>query len=482
MPRSARAWVAALESWMALGIAGSASAGLSGLAAAESSSERENAAPGFAEIARRSCAKGGRVLGGCSQRHLLVWFVFAFVFVGLGDRFARAFERDGEYAVRSLANIGQQRFDIFGGGGFAIVGLAEFGALAEKFPRQGVELQLGEERASGFGIGRLGFHLCGLEVHGHVGVDGDQLFAEQHHAAVVLEGLAIGLALDFGGVIERVLDAAEALNEIDGAFVADAGSAGDVVDGVAAQGHHVNDALGRNAENFLHLGGVADEVVFGRVEHPDAIVDELHHVLVVGDDEDGVAIGGGPAGEGADDVVSLVALGFDDGNAEGFEGAADVGNLLQKIRGRLGAIGLVASVFDVDVGLGPGVELAVAGHGRGLLVAKGGAGEIERRSDVLRVEVGAKLAQHVDEDEGRSRGNAGLVGHGALVSHGVIGAEDERHGVDEEDAALGAFRLRGKSRGGFGLGSGGGRGGFFLRRQGGILPEVQRQIPAQAST
>jgi hypothetical protein len=53
----------------------------------------------------------------------------------------------------------------------------------------------------------------------------------------------------------------------------------------------------------------------------------------------------------------------------------------------------------------------------------------------------------------------------------VIGAEDKPHRVDEEDAALGTLRLRGKGNGGFGLGSG--VSGFFLGRQARILPEVR---------
>ena len=87
----------------------------------------------------------------------------------------------------------------------------------------------------------------------------------------------------------RGLDGAELLDQLDGAFVADAGRAGDVVDGVAAQGHDVDDALGRDAEDGFDAGGIEDEVVFRRIEDGDVFVDELHHVLVGGDDVDVVA-------------------------------------------------------------------------------------------------------------------------------------------------------------------------------------------------
>jgi hypothetical protein len=57
------------------------------------------------------------------------------------------------------------------------------------------------------------------------------------------------LLLDFVGAVERGFDGAEGLDELDRALVADAGRAGDVVDGVAAQGHHVDHALRRHAEH-----------------------------------------------------------------------------------------------------------------------------------------------------------------------------------------------------------------------------------------
>jgi hypothetical protein len=83
-----------------------------------------------------------------------------------------------------------------------------------------------------------------VEIERDVAVDGDEFFGEQDGVAVLLEGFAVGLALDFGIIaraVEDGFDAAELLDEFDGAFVADAGSAGDVVDGVAAQGHDVDD-------------------------------------------------------------------------------------------------------------------------------------------------------------------------------------------------------------------------------------------------
>ena len=70
---------------------------------------------------------------------------------------------------------------------------------------------------------------------------------------------------------------------------------------------------------------------------------------------------GGLAGQGADDVVGLKALGFEDGNAQGFEGAANVGNLAAQILGHGFAIGLVALVADLVEGSASSRSTCAAG-------------------------------------------------------------------------------------------------------------------------
>ena len=154
--------------------------------------------------------------------------------------------------------------------------------------------------------------------------------------------------------------------------------------------------------------------------------------------------------QGADDVVGLEAGSLEHRNAIGLQRAPDVGHLLRQVVGHRGAIGLVAVVGHVDVGLRLAVELAQAGHRGGLLVAKGGSGHVEDGGQVLRLEVGAQLAQHVDEDERRAGRDAGLGRHRPLPRHGVIGAEDERHRVDQVDAALGTGGLSRNNDGGLG--------------------------------
>ena len=83
----------------------------------------------------------------------------------------------------------------------------------------------------------------------------------------LLQRLAIALALNLGGTVEDCVQRAEFLNQIHAALVADARSAGNVIDQrIAAQGHHIDDLLRRDSEDFDNLGGVEDEVVFLRVE------------------------------------------------------------------------------------------------------------------------------------------------------------------------------------------------------------------------
>src|SRR6202051_3200886 len=224
-----------------------------------------------------------------------------------------------------------------------------------------------------------GFH---LELDRNVGVDGGHALAEDNGVAIVLERFPVGFLFDFGGAVEGLLDGAEALDDLDRTFVADAGSAGNIVDAVTAQGHDIDDALGRNAENFFDVGGVADQIVFGRVQDLHVVVDELHHVFIAGDNVDAIIRGGGFAGEGSDHVIGLEAGEFEDGDAVGFEGAADVGNLLRKILGHGGAVGFVAFVFDFGEGLGFDVELADGGDGFGLSIAKSLGGYVENRGEI----------------------------------------------------------------------------------------------------
>ena len=197
----------------------------------------------------------------------------------LGGR--RSIERKGE-AVCAGGSI--ECGGLFGAG--SSINSTGSALRRSKFAQHGGEFELGEKIAAGFEVGRLRLHSGKVERERDVGVDGDEFFGEQDRVAVLLEGLSVGFALDLGGAVENGFDAAEFLNQFDAAFVADAGRAGNVVDGIAAQGHDVDDFLRRDAEYLGHFGGIEDQVVLLRVEDLHLRRDELHHVLVAGDDED----------------------------------------------------------------------------------------------------------------------------------------------------------------------------------------------------
>ena len=148
---------------------------------------------------------------------------------------------------------------------------------------------------------------------------------------VVQQRFAIGLALHFFGVVQRVFQGAKALDDFDRAFVADARRAGDIIDGVAAQGHHVNYLLRTDAQNFFHLGAVADQIIFRRIQHADFVIHQLQHVLVTGDDKDLIVLRGGFAAQSANHVIGLKALRLKNGNAVSFQRAPYVRHLLNEV-------------------------------------------------------------------------------------------------------------------------------------------------------
>ena len=288
-----------------------------------------------------------------------------------------------------------------------------------------------------------------------------QLSAQKDALAVLLQGFAIAFLLHLSGSLQQRVEGSELLNQLDRTFVSNAGRAGDVIHGVSAQGHQVHNLIGTHAHQLLDLGGVADEVVLGRVEDADVTVDQLQHILVTADDPGGVTGVGGLNGQGTDEVVGLEALQSDDGNAIGLQGAEDVRHLLAKVLGHFGAIGLIAGVFHVRHLAGLAVHLFQGGHGRALLLAEAGA-HVEDGGNVFGMEVLAQLVEHVHEDEDGRRGQARTGAHGALAAHGVVGAEDEGIGVYQKDASMahgGQLHRAGVRGGGVFGGS-----GFFLGR------------------
>ena len=214
-------------------------------------------------------------------------------------------------------------------------------------------------------------HFVHVELDIDIAVNSYELFAEQDLLAIILQRLAVDFAFDFGSVLESCFQRAEALDEFDGPLVADTGRAGNVVDGIATQCHDVDYASGRHAKNFFDLGSIADQIVFRWIEDQDAVVHQLQHIFVAGDDVHRSSLCRGLFRKCADDVIGFVSGNFEYRNAIGFESTRNVRNLLGEISGHLAAVSFVVLV---------------------LLVAKCGCGDVEDRREVMRRKVVAQLA------------------------------------------------------------------------------------------
>src|SRR5882757_3494106 len=192
-----------------------------------------------------------------------------------------------------------------------------------KFFEHGGEFKLVKQGAARAHIGRLRAHVLKLQLDRHFAMDGHQLFAQQDGIPVVLERLAIPFSLYLRGTIEGRLDAAKLLDQFDRTLISDSRSARDVVYGIAAQSHHVDDLLRRDPEHLNHFFAIEDQVVFYRVQHLHLAGYELQHVFIVRNHEYVVALIGSLPRQGADDIVGFKAFGLQDGNAKRLERPAD---------------------------------------------------------------------------------------------------------------------------------------------------------------
>ena len=114
-----------------------------------------------------------------------------------------------------------------------------------------------------------------------------------------------------------------------------------------------------------------------RVEHFDAVADELEEVLVSGDDRDLEPRGRRLLGQRADHIVRLVPLGCEDRHAERFACVVNERDLLRQILGHR-----------------PAVRFVVGGE----VVAERAAGQVEGGGDELGLMLLQQLAEHRDED------------------------------------------------------------------------------------
>ena len=173
------------------------------------------------------------------------------------------------------------------------------------------------------------------------------------------------LALHLVESCEDSRDRSEAVDQLDGTLLADALDAGDVVGGIAHDGQHVDHVLRSAPELLPDCFVTLDQEVDPWLEDVvdlHAVADELHEVLVAGDQHDLPAECFGLSGEGADHIVGLEAGDLEDGDSVRAHDGAQVVELVDQLLGHALAGRLVVGELPVPKGL-PG---RIEGHGDAL--------------------------------------------------------------------------------------------------------------------
>ena len=273
-------------------------------------------------------------------------------------------------------------------------------------------------------VGLVHGEIADRHVELHVIVERDQFLRQPRFLGILDQRLAALVLLDLARALEQRFEIAVFADQLRRGFDADARHARHVVGRVADQRLHLDDLLRRHAEFLDHLGA-ADLVVLHGVEQHDAVVDELHQILVRRDDGGGGAGLAGLPRIGRDQVVGLKTLLLQARQVEGVDRFADQRKLRPQIVGRIGPVRLV-------VGIHVGAE--------------GPLGEVEHDRQmgrlVLRLHVAQQLPQHVAEAEYGIELQA--VGLAVDRRQRVIGAENIAGAVDQKDVVAFLQRLGGR--------------------------------------
>ena len=211
---------------------------------------------------------------------------------------------------------------------------------------------------------------------------------------------------------EQILDGTELLDKFLGVLGTHAWASGDVVGGVAHQAQNVDELFGGLDAVFGIDLLYAQNLFLERVIDLDVGGHQLPEVLVSRDHIGEKSLLLGLVGEGADDIVGLIALNLKDGDAVGLQDAFDVGDSHEDAFGRLFAVGLVGFVILVPEGLA--------------------AWRVEAHGDVRRPLALEQVLQGVDKAEhGRCvdarRGNA------RAAYHCIECPENQSIGIQEEE-------------------------------------------------
>ena len=231
------------------------------------------------------------------------------------------------------------------------------------------------------------------------------------------EVLTALLLLDLGRPRQQRFEVAIFGDELGGGLDADAGNARHVVDRVARQRLDIDDLVRRDTE-FLQHFRLADLTVLHRVVECDTGADQLHQVLVGGDDAAGGARLHSLAGIGGDQIIRLVIRLLDAGDVEGAGGLADQPELRAEVRRRLRPLRLVLRIDVVAERLG---------------------GMIEDHREVGRLLAGLRLLQQLPQHvaEALHGADGQPVGLARQGRERVVGTENIPRTIDEVEMVAG---------------------------------------------
>ena len=307
------------------------------------------------------------------------------------------------------------------------------GGRAAQPLREGEELELGQDPDQGVAIRLAQHQVADVELDRHVALDGDEIPRQPGVVRLAEQRLAGALGRDLRRAGKNGLQIAVVGQQLLRPLLADPLYAGHVVGGVADQGQEIHHLVRRHAQPLRAVRLIHPHLVHGRrtaaprIEQGDARPDELVEILVARHDDRAQPARRAGGGQGADDVVGLVATHRDERDPEGLEQRADP---LDRA---------------VEVGLERIVQLLPGGLVLGVaLLPERGAGIVDP-GDV----VGPVLLAQTQEEIHHSPGGGGVLSLGGPErpgDHREEGAIDQRVAVDEEELGRGVVGHRGKIR------------------------------------
>ena len=263
---------------------------------------------------------------------------------------------------------------------------------------------------------RLQYQPVQIDIERHIGAQFHELARKERLFPVFDDVLAALGLLDFAGAGQQRFEIAVFFQQLRRRLRTDAGDARNIIDRIARQSLQVDHLFRRHAPFLDHIGN-ADLLVLHAVIHVDVVANELHQVLVGGNDGDVAALFRRHAGIGGDDIVGLEAFGLDAGQVEGHRRLADQTELRDQFFRRRRAVRLVFR------------EKLLAEGFRGIVENDREMGGCDAHRGIARI--GDELPQHVAEAGHGADGQA--VRFAGERRQRVKRAENEAGAVDEEE-------------------------------------------------